>query len=321
LYAKNIAVYTNIASDDGSVYCFDAADMPIMLIFEDTRIYDNQALQDGGGIYNSGSIPLFLNALIYDNNGGNVATIYNAPFSTIAFVHATMTKVNVPMSSVEIAVGGNFYAENCIICLNGFTPPAGNNNYTGNCSNIFINPANYDFTLHHALPTIATANVYNIIQSMLSEIPHSTLCGLPSGLLDTDIAGNPRITNGISSYGAYETNNPPIVPPYPPHWKSIGNNPKQEEILTKDGSDWKLKTYPNPTSSEQQITISLENGNLLYDGQIYLKLFSIDGSLLFDKTFSTGQFTTDIPQLAAGIYIIRLQTETGQTYTGKLVVK
>ena len=102
--------------------------------------------------------------------------------------------------------------------------------------------------------------------------------------------------------------------------KSADNNEEQEN-LTQNASNWKLQISPNPTASGQQISVSLKKGYLYYENPINLKISSIEGSLLFDKTYLSGKFNMEIPRLAAGIYTVLLQTEEGQTYTGKLVVQ
>ena len=74
----------------------------------------------------------------------------------------------------------------------------------------------------------------------------------------------PLLNSLINSIGAYEKY--PSNPPFNhqnPFWKNIGNNQEPEKVLTKDATDWKLRTYPNPVSSGEQVTISLENGNLV----------------------------------------------------------
>ena len=324
LYAKNMYILLNSANYGGGIFCQDNDNsIPFMPVFENINIQENQASMEGSGIYNRHSIPLFHNALIFNNNGQNGATIYNAPFSTIMFNHATITKP-APMAPSEIISHGTFIIENSIICLQNIPPLTGNNYVNnGTCYHLFVSPGQGNYSLNLHLPINFAVNTHNMIHNLNQQIPFILPCEYNSTWFQTDIAGNPRGT--VPDYGAFEygSNSPyfqhPLVPII---WKSAGNNEEQEELLSNNTSkDWKIRTYPNPTASGEQITISLENGNLLYDGQVYLKLFSIDGSLIFNKTFSTGKFTTDIPQLASGIYIIRLQTQTGETYTGKLVVK
>ena len=127
------------------------------------------------------------------------------------------------------------------------------------------------------------------------------------------------VADGV--YSPSKTNSPYIPFVLPDKVAIYGGFPANAKTVSQEGTDWQLQIYPNPTASGQQVTVALENGNLLYDNSVSLKLFSIEGSLLFSSNFSTGKFKIDVPQLAAGIYIIQLQTETGQTYTGKLVVK
>ena len=337
LYAKNVNIFENLAQSGGGIFCFWS---PIMSIFENSSIHHNHAENQGGGICNHNSMPLFLNALIYDNTGADGAIIYNDPFATIIFVHATISNTPSQPNNITpmpmLPMGINFYVFNSIVNISGFMPssnyfpvlpvppigfpfPEPNRICSSPCLQLFNDPNSGDYSLTDSLRSPYTIN----LPYMLSIIaPNSFLCNLPANLLQTDIVGNPRVTNGVSNYGAYEYDSSnPYYDHWNPFWKSIDNNQESEKILTKDGTNWKLRTYPNPTASGEQITVLLENGNLFYDNSVFLKLFSIDGSLLFNKTFSSGQFVTDIPKLASGIYIIRLQTQTGETYTGKLVVK
>ena len=318
LSAKYIHAYGNSATYGGGIYSHDDnKQIPIMPIFENTSIHDNTAV-DGGGIYNLYSEPLFVNVLVYDNNGTNGATIYNDNSSTIVLFHATVTKTT-SMTTSEIIQGGTFYAENSIFCLINFTLPTGNN-YVNNgttCYNLFIDSYNGNYSL--AAPFLTNSiDVYNLINSMKSY--QTRPCALPTAFKN-DMVGNPRIS-GVNTvnYGAYEYD--PNSPPFNhnnPFWKSI--NTKEEETLPQTANGWKLQTYPNPTESGQQITISLTNGNSVYENPVSLKLFSIEGSLLYNKMYLTGKFSMEVPQIAPGIYILQLQTETKETYMGKLVVK
>ena len=327
LYAKYIYILANSANYGGGIYCSDDRNntTPFMPVFENLNIQENQGFMGGGGIYNYHSIPLFHNALIFDNNGQNGAMIYNDISSTILFNHATITKTTIS-TSMEIVQGGTFMIENSIICLQN-SPPFMGNNYVNNgtCHYLFIAPYQSGYSLNQPLPINFAVNTHDMISNLNQQIPLILPCGYNSGWFQTDITGNPR--GSIPDYGAFEYGSnspyfePPLVPITPPDIKSINNNKKEETILSKEGTNWKLQTYPNPTASGQQVTVSLENGNLLYDNAVSLKLFSIEGSLLFSSNFSTGKFKIDVPQLAAGIYIMQLQTATKQTYTGKLVVE
>ena len=230
------------------------------------------------------------------------------------------------MSSVipDIQVMGNFYSYNSIICLSGFSPKPpllGGTNYivNGSCSQIFIDPFGGNYSLvPFILNRVSPVNVSTILSSIYSYNLPVTLCGRTWDLLVTDMNGSPRITKGSSNYGAYEVDGD--FNHEHPFWKSADNDNDEEENSFTEVSGWKLQVYPNPTESGQELIVSLKNGSSFYEHSVYLRLFSIEGVLLFSKTHAVGKFTAEVPHLAPGIYVIRLQTEAGEIYTAKLVV-
>jgi predicted outer membrane repeat protein len=343
LYAKDIHVFNNSAERGGGIYCHsmiggadgDDVENPIMPIFENSSIHDNFGESKGGGIYNASSMPLFYNLLIYNNNGdeddASGTAIYNDYGATIGIVHATITNtISVPQPEIENH--GIFYLNNSLVCLNGFNSSGltlGNNHINSSiCPGYFIDPYIGNFALT-ASPPFLTTNLYNVhgmIANMMQQdvVLSCQYFDMGNTWLLSDIAGELRPNaNNLVNYGAYEYD-PNIhfhtFHTMNPFWKSADDN-KEEENLSQDAVDWKLQAYPNPVSSGQQITVSLEKGNLLYEKQVNIHIFSIEGALLYSKTCPTGRFDMTVPQLAAGIYIMHLKTENGERYTTKLVIR
>ena len=346
LYAKYIHIFDNEASQGGGIYCYgssaDGTDIPIMPIFENISIHHNKAYTEGGGIYNS-SVPLFLNALVYDNDvvgdeddadGSNIsgATIYNSsyPNSKIIFVHATITRTTMPISPLEIVAGGGFYADKSIICLNGFTPPAGNYGNSGGCSSIFTNAANGDFSLNAAGGTLLTnpTNLWNIVINLAFDNYHARLCDYNFADFNTDITDdirpNPNHNNGMVNYGAYEHDpyNTASNFNHQKPWKSMDNNENednqnQEPIpLSEKVAEWNLQVYPNPTTGQltinsEQLTISSVE---IYDvvGQ-KVPFNSPEGGKYSPPSEGLGEatITIDVFHLANGMYFLKIQTENG----------
>ena len=314
LYAKYIDIFGNYADGHGGggIACLN--DLypyyPIMPIFENVAIHENQTPNNGGGVFNDNSEILFLNSLFYDNIGGNGAEIAGFANSSIILVHATITKTNIPPMNPEIVTMGQLELYNSIVCLNGFSPPPLGNNYIvpGNCSAIFVDDTNGNYTLTTPLSTAP----FDLSQFLNRIYPHGLLppCGLPSGLLQTDLAGYPRITNGRSNYGVYEYGSSP-------HWKSMNYNEEQKEEqqkpISKEVSGGNLQIYPNPTTGE----LKIESGELKITD---IQVFDVVGKKLFSlSTINNTQATLNIKSLYNGMYFIKITTEDGRQWMKKIV--
>ena len=124
---------------------------------------------------------------------------------------------------------------------------------------------------------------------------------LPIGLtLSTagKISGTPTVT-GTSNFTVKAAN-------------SAGSTTKALSIKIEDGvgisenemSD--IKIYPNPTTGE----LKIENGELKIESVV---VFDVCGRELLFHTFSmTSEVTVDILHLSAGVYFVKISTETGE---------
>jgi hypothetical protein len=331
LYAKYLHVSDNTANHGGGVYCSDGLLYnTIMPVFENIGIHHNNGKQRGGGIFNY-SQSLFLNALIYDNLGASGATIYNAQYSFIGLVHATVTKTTSPMTASEIVQYGSLKAFNSIICLNGFTPPAGNIGSNGTCQSLFYNPLAGNYSLNAPLPTYPV-NISTILISIPiispTAPPHTPLprpCNMPSNLLQTDLAGNPRPqgTYDITNYGAYEYD--PNYPNYDnrhPFRKSMGNNEEEKEEpqpqpqppISEKSFEWNLQLFPNPTTGELHL-----QGYEVTKLQSY-EIYDVVGQLVQSKIVNLqSEILIDVSHLAKGMYFLKLTTADGSQKVKKFV--
>ena len=304
LYAKKLNIYDNSANRGGGIYCFDNGNSPYMPVFESVSIHQNNAGQDGGGIYNDGATPLFLNTLIYGNSGGSSSAVYNGATSTILFVHATI-------SDQEIVQGGNFYAENSILCLNS-PAPSGNSYYAnGNCDYLFIDANNGNYSLEPSAAaslTTPAVNLTNLVQNIYPNILLSGLCVSISTMLQTDMADNPRrrMVGGQpqSYFGAYEHgyNNPPFNPSKP--WKSASygddnDNDLFVEQLQSSGAA-KLQVYPNPTTGQLKIK------NYELKENTVIEIYNVVGQKVGAYPCGRPETTINVQHLANGMYYIKV---------------
>ena len=313
LYAKYLNLYQNTAVQGGGIACYNNTPNPIMPVFENVSLHNNNAHWEGGAIHNEQTNPLFLNTLIYGNNSGNGSAVYNDGTSTIQFVHATIYD----HSPVSIVPGGNFQAENCIICVNGL-PPVGGNNYDGGgiCPHLFKDAGSGDYSLEVSWVAALTTTPY-------ATIPAAGFCINPSDLLQTDLAGNPRITGGQSCYGAYEDNpsNPSFNHQKP--WKSMDYNEdsqNQEPLpFSQKAAQWNLQIYPNPTTGK--LTISLpsppapKGGDASKEGDYTaenIEIYDVVGQKLnnYQLSIVNYQLIIDVSHLANGMYFLKIENKT-----------
>jgi len=94
---------------------------------------------------------------------------------------------------------------------------------------------------------------------------------------------------------------------------SAGKPLDMRELILEEKA---LKVYPNPTSGQ----FSIKNLNPLQSGDV-IEIFTLDGSLVFSSVCSALlENTIDLPDLAPGIYALRLHT-TGKIFNTRIIKK
>jgi hypothetical protein len=132
-----------------------------------------------------------------------------------------------------------------------------------------------------------------------------------------DLAGNNRIAGINVDMGVYEFGSS-AAPPTIVNAKSMDG--KREERLLGAGKGVNLYVYPNPANYGEMTTIYLGEGKEVYENPVMLKVYGIDGRLLYSQTFPYGEIQTDFSNLASGMYVINVQTQEGVTYKQKLLI-
>jgi hypothetical protein len=137
-----------------------------------------------------------------------------------------------------------------------------------------------------------------------------------------DLEGNCRIDqcvdNHIVDMGVYEHNSLPAPPNIVNERKNISTN--KEKNLSKKTEKFKLIVFPNPTMESNKTTIHLTNGTSFYENAVKINIYAIDGGLIYTQTFPHGNIQTDFSALAAGMYVLKLQTKEGENYKHKLLI-
>jgi hypothetical protein len=298
----------------GGMYCSSN------ILFENGKINNNSALVNGGGIYLNGATTdeKFINTEICqnqvtDNYGGAIYLISGIPEfinTTIAhnqdfnedgagiFCHNSnpVFKNSILWDNTpdEILLGSNGDA------TIEYSDIEGGWTGTGNIDSdpLFVFPTTGNFTLQETSPCIDTGN------------PDTTGMNLP----ETDLSGNPRITNGVIDMGAYEylegvfnkqlnitvflegpfngtdmntdlaaSGMLPLSQPYnTPPWNYDGDE-SVAAIPNSDVVDWVLVEIRDATSSSTatpSTMVARQAGFLLSDGSIV----SLDGSSVLEFT-------------------------------------
>ncbi|MDR1459177.1 MAG: T9SS type A sorting domain-containing protein [Bacteroidales bacterium] len=318
----NMNIHDNTSYYGGGVY-----DEVTKTLYRNVIIANNTAYDYGGGIHMAVSESILVNVLIEDNEltgvGGYGGGIYNDRSYTTMI---NMTMVNNKTSSNKYSGLYNYsypvkmynsivYANNDVNsvdetaliaqstfdrCLIQNRHPSGNNLDGNTVFPDFVNPNND----YHLLPNSQCVDFGE--QSYVN--PYTQI----------DLDGNPRVRNGNVDLGVYEH-----------QWERFGTymNGEGQKSLAGNNSQmetpWEemtLSMYPNPVYSGDQINIYLGKGSFEYNKQVEVKLFSIEGKLIYSKVYPNGNVRTTLPELTPGMYFFTLQTEDGTLYNQKLVI-
>jgi hypothetical protein len=329
---KHISIIENHAKvHGGGMYNREHSNM-----FLSCYICGNKADAQGSAIFNSANAsPVYHNALIAQNeitassDGG--ACIFNDNHSSPQFNNITVVSClpdgvgmfndqtchpnlcNSIIWSGNLLPGGQQAVvdpDNTVTyqhCLIQNMQPAGNN-LPGGTNPDFINPV---YTSNY---TANYGNYHLMASSRCIDWGDNSCATVSTGDLDQ----NQRILGKVD-LGCYEFNPSNPTPSNNPYHKSTRNEniiPQEDIVL----SNVTLTVYPNPSASGQQPSLLLGDGRLHYEGEIDVKVYSLEGKQLHNKVYSTGNVTLDMPQLSAGMYLVSVQTQEGKTYTAKLVI-
>ena len=105
---------------------------------------------------------------------------------------------------------------------------------------------------------------------------------------------------GYGGFSCYKDNNFPLFSPYGDHKCNLVS------IDINTLNDMSIKLYPNPNSGV--FTVNLKEKS-------QLNVFSNIGSTVFCETFDSGQQIINLPQLEAGVYLIKAENQSGRFFS------
>lgn len=101
---------------------------------------------------------------------------------------------------------------------------------------------------------------------------------------------------------------------FEPDFEGTGfRRPMNQDIATMSDAGMMLKVYPNP--ADTSVTLALQEGTMAR-----IILSSMDGKPVFDREASGISQKIDISSLQAGLYIVTVESASGEKYNEKLIV-
>lgn len=88
------------------------------------------------------------------------------------------------------------------------------------------------------------------------------------------------------------------------------SDPSKTKDPDLNGNDWLI--YPNPFHTEFAIITK-------YTENYSIKLYDVSGNIVYEQKDVNGKSIINGSNLAAGVYIVKLETSLGIIYTQKLV--
>lgn len=282
LTLTNVELRNNISSQGGGLYIWTSNN-----VLTNVTIAGNTATSGGSGIYCDNPVSRTVkvrNSIIYGNTGS-----------------------------------ANTYGINVVNCeyslINGLTTVGTNNNLAGTTNPIFQTNS-YKIQTNSPCAKVGNLSYFNS-----GQIPD--LSGIT-----TELQGVPRIGDKMTVLGGgivvfydkvidlgayqvtFEMYNPIINFPksYNPDI-NFGNELEAENKI-------ELNIFPNPVNFNHPINISLGK----YDKPVDVSMYSLDGKLIFHKTYERNNFELNVPDLSSGMYMINIQTQEGESFTKKIVV-
>jgi len=135
-----------------------------------------------------------------------------------------------------------------------------------------------------------------------------------------DLDGRIRVHGADVDMGVYEYGSPMADPPIV-NQKSMGKE-GSPSVLEQDaiGNTLSLFVYPNPTSKDGQTAIYLGDNSQYCEKSVEVKIYTMDGRLVYNQTFANGNIQTNFSNLSAGVYRLSLYTQDGECYNQKLLI-
>jgi hypothetical protein len=295
---RNVIIDNNNASDFGGGMHIVGSNS----ILVNVRISENVLVggDNGGGIYNNRSNTTMINMTMVNNttSTGKYAGIYNYMYPLNIYNSIVYGSGNIVNDVYETMMIGSSTYDRCLI--QKMFPPG--NNLDGNTVTpdfVYPNP-NGDY---HLLP--------------YSQCIDFGDQGYVNPYTQIDLDGKPRVSGANVDLGVYE---------YQISFAD-GKNRRQKSLAENNFlpetslAEMTLNVYPNPVYNGEQINIYLGNDMLAYDKQVDVKLFSMEGKLIYNKNFPNGNNRISFPELRPGMYIFTLQTAEGTLYNQKIIIK
>jgi len=133
-----------------------------------------------------------------------------------------------------------------------------------------------------------------------------------------DLDGYYRVAGNDVDMGVYEFGSSPAPSTDVNEKSSKGNKKETRKETIKRGLN--LYVYPNPANEDKQTTIYLGAENEVYNKSVEVKIYAMDGRLLYNRTFPHGNIQADLSELIAGTYSVQVQTQEGKSYRQILVI-
>ena len=184
------------------------------------------------------------------------------------------------------------------ICLFVY-PNVTRSNCTGYSNPQFVNPTASSYRLRASSPCIDAGSQSFV--NLYTKI---------------DLDGMYRVAGQEVDMGAYEYGST-SAPPDIVNQKSLNGNNENNPLETTGKLE--LTVIPNPTNGSQT-TVHLKDGSTFYENPVVVKVYAMDGRLVYSHGFSYGNIKADFSALAQGMYVLKLQTHDGENYKHKLFI-
>ena len=256
IFRNNIAIGSGSNGVGGAFIKFG----PETTTITNSLFYNNEASAEGGAISPQGGTLNIINNTLVNNNSVNGGAIHS--FSSTVNITNSVLHENIASNSNNNInnAGSSTNSINYSYLQNENPIGTGNIDGTSVTSPMFTNSENDDYSILSGSPLVNAGN--------------NTIANEP-----LDLAGNPRIFDGIIDIGAYELQS-------------------TLSITNTFANDFKI--YPNPTSN----ILNIKTNSIEYSYNLY----NIQGQEILKAKHQTAR-TIDISKLPSGIYMLKLSID------------